>query len=69
MPNGFTSTRYENCVSGTHYIVYKMGLGYWASTKGWWVPSLSNHMTWAASKFSAWKHQKFPDCNVLMKST
>ncbi len=64
MPNSWFSTRYENCVSSSHYMVYKMGLGYWASSKGAWVPSFSNWLTWTATKFSSWKHHRFADCNT-----
>lgn len=63
-PNTPFTTRHENCVSSTHYVVYEMGLGYWAATKGAWVPSFSNYMTWAANKWASWKHHRFLDCNT-----
>ena len=63
-PNVPGFSRYENCISSSHYVVYKMGLGKWASTKGSWVPSMSNWMTWAATKASSWKHRRFDNCNT-----
>lgn len=66
VPNTPFTTRHENCVSSTHYVVYEMGLGYWAATKGAWVPSFSNYMTWAASKWASWKYHRFAGCNTHM---
>ncbi len=63
-PNTPLTPRYENCVSSSHYVVYKMGLGYWASTKGWWIPSMRNYLTWAATKASSWKYKRFDSCNT-----
>lgn len=67
MPNIIGRTRYENCVSSSHYISYKMGFGVWASTKGMWIPSMSNYMTWAATKASSWKHKRIPNSNTLLR--
>ncbi len=65
-PNTPLTARYENCISSTHYVVYKMGLGYWAATKGVWVPSFSNYLTWAATMVSSWKHHRFASRNTHM---
>ncbi|GAB4186895.1 MAG: hypothetical protein OHK0024_27310 [Thalassobaculales bacterium] len=63
-PNLPGRDRRENCISSTHYIVYRMGMGYWVSTKGLWVPSFSNTMTWMATKFSAWKYLRVDSANT-----
>lgn len=63
-PNIPGRTRYENCISSSHYISYRMGFGRWASAKGSWIPSVSNWMTWAATSRSTWKHKRFTNCNT-----
>ena len=63
-PNTPWTPRYENCVSSTHYIAYKMGFGNVMSTKGWWIPSLRNHVAWWGSDGVAWKHHRFVNCNT-----
>ena len=63
-PNIPGRTRYENCISSSHYLSYRMGFGRWAATKGVWIPSMSNWMTWAATFGSAWKYKRFNNCNT-----
>jgi len=63
-PNISGQTRYENCISSSHMIVHKMGFGSALSTKGVWIPSVSNWATWTATKFSAWKHKRFTHVNT-----
>lgn len=65
-PNTPLTSRYENCISSTHYVVYEMGLGYWLATKGLWVPSFSNYLTWMATLTSSWKYRKFIARNTHM---
>jgi hypothetical protein len=64
IPNTPCTTRNESCVSAAHYIVYKMGLGWWAGG-GWWMPSLANTMTWVATSLSSWNHQHYPESSIL----
>lgn len=62
--------RYENCVSHSHYLMYKLGLAYWTSTKGWWVPSHSNWVDWFKSFIPtahdgySWKYKRFANTNT-----
>ena len=56
--------RFENCISSSHYVAYRMGLGSQAASMGAWIPSVSNWMTWAATATSAWKHKRFSACNT-----
>ena len=70
-PNLGGSTRYENCVSSCHYLMYKLGRGSWLSTKGWWIPSTSNWIDWFKSFVPtyhdgyAWKYKVVRNVNTL----
>jgi hypothetical protein len=69
-PNLIAKTRYENCVSCSHYLMYQLGLGSWIGTKGWWVPSTSNWADWIKSFVPtwhngfAWKYLSVPGVNT-----
>ncbi len=63
-------TQYENCVSHCHYLMWKLKLAFWTSSKGWWMPSISNWVEWFKSfvpidhgKFK-WKYKSFPATNT-----
>lgn len=67
-PNVYGSkTSYQNCVSSSHYLMYRLGLGSWVSSKGWWMPSASNWSSWFssfASSHSGWKYKSLPNTNT-----
>ncbi len=61
------TTDYQNCVSSSHYLTYRLGLGRWISTKGWWMPSASNWVDWFksfATSYSGWKYRVLPNTNT-----
>jgi hypothetical protein len=69
IPNWCSSSsndRNENCVSSTHYIVYKMGLGWWGG-EGYWIPSAANWLTWLACTGTSWRYKAYPSCNTLIE--
>lgn len=67
-PNLPGNSRYENCVSHCHYLMYKLGIARWISTKGWWVPSTSNWVDWfktfAPTRYGGWKYTVFRGTNT-----
>ncbi|GEM_PF-6819783 len=67
----FTQTSYQNCVSHSHYLMSRLGLGYFTTQKrGWWMPSASNWMEWLKSFVPTshggfhWQYRKFPNTNT-----
>jgi hypothetical protein len=65
-----TTSTYQNCVSHSHYLMYRLGLARWTSTKGWWVPSVSNWVDWFKSFVPTshggyrWKYKVFHNINT-----
>ncbi|WP_027722775.1 hypothetical protein [Maridesulfovibrio zosterae] len=67
----FTKTTYQNCVSHSNYLMWKLGLAFFpVQSKGWWIPSHSNWLEWFKSFVPTyhgsfwWKYKKFENTNT-----
>lgn len=49
------ATDFQNCISHSYHLMYKLGLAHWFKTKGWWVPSIGNWADYFCSFASTWR--------------